>query len=363
MATSTTSWSAAAAPRPDVWAGRGVVLGVSGGIASYKSCLLARGLTQAGARVDVVLTKSAAEFVGPVTFEALTGRPVLTSLWESGTRAGSRAPAAGHRPHHRGARHGPPGGPHGPGPGRRCAHRAAARPHRPRADRSRHERRDVRPARDAGEPRAPPRAGGRDRGTGGRCAGGGTLGAAGPDERAGGDPGPRGQARTPRRRARRQARGRDRGADARVDRPGARGDQPLERQDGIPSGGGRLGAGRGGGAHLRAGVPGSSRRRRASTRREHGGSRRRRAPRAARRRRAHHGGRAGRFPSQRPEREQAIPRRRRAGDTDGADRGHPERHAGAPEGRAASSSASRWRRAMRWPRGARSWSARISTSS
>ncbi len=67
-----------------MWAGRGVVLGVSGGIASYKSCLLARELTQAGARVDVVLTKSAAEFVGPVTFEALTGRPVLTSLWESG---------------------------------------------------------------------------------------------------------------------------------------------------------------------------------------------------------------------------------------------------------------------------------------
>ena len=67
-----------------VWAGRRVVLGVSGGIACYKSCLLARRLTEAGARVDVVLTRSAAEFVGPVTFEALTGRPVLTSLWEPG---------------------------------------------------------------------------------------------------------------------------------------------------------------------------------------------------------------------------------------------------------------------------------------
>ena len=67
-----------------VWAGRRVVLGVSGGIACYKSCHLARRLTEAGARVDVVLTRSAAEFVGPVTFEALTGRPVLTSLWESG---------------------------------------------------------------------------------------------------------------------------------------------------------------------------------------------------------------------------------------------------------------------------------------
>jgi phosphopantothenoylcysteine decarboxylase/phosphopantothenate--cysteine ligase len=67
-----------------VWAGRRVVLGVSGGIACYKSCLLARRLVEAGARVDVVLTRSAAEFVGPVTFEALTGRPVLTSLWEPG---------------------------------------------------------------------------------------------------------------------------------------------------------------------------------------------------------------------------------------------------------------------------------------
>jgi phosphopantothenoylcysteine decarboxylase/phosphopantothenate--cysteine ligase len=67
-----------------VWAGRRVVLGVSGGIASYKSCILARRLTEAGAQVDVVMTKGAGAFVGPVTFEALTGRPVLTSLWESG---------------------------------------------------------------------------------------------------------------------------------------------------------------------------------------------------------------------------------------------------------------------------------------
>lgn len=67
-----------------VWTGRHVVLGVSGGIASYKSCILARRLTEAGAVVDVVQTKGAGEFVGPVTFEALTGRPVLTSLWEPG---------------------------------------------------------------------------------------------------------------------------------------------------------------------------------------------------------------------------------------------------------------------------------------
>jgi phosphopantothenoylcysteine decarboxylase / phosphopantothenate---cysteine ligase len=66
-----------------VWSGRHVVLGVSGGIACYKSCYLARRLTEAGALVDVVLTSSAAEFVRPVTFEALTGRPVLGSLWDA----------------------------------------------------------------------------------------------------------------------------------------------------------------------------------------------------------------------------------------------------------------------------------------
>ncbi|HKH84085.1 MAG TPA: bifunctional phosphopantothenoylcysteine decarboxylase/phosphopantothenate--cysteine ligase CoaBC [Gemmatimonadales bacterium] len=67
-----------------MWAGRHVVLGVSGGIACYKSCILARRLVDAGARVDAVLTESAAEFVRPLTFEALTGRPVLSSLWEPG---------------------------------------------------------------------------------------------------------------------------------------------------------------------------------------------------------------------------------------------------------------------------------------
>ena len=63
-------------------AGRHVVLGVSGGIAAYKSCTLARRLLERGAVVDVVLTAGAAEFVRPVTFEGLTGRPVLVSLWE-----------------------------------------------------------------------------------------------------------------------------------------------------------------------------------------------------------------------------------------------------------------------------------------
>jgi phosphopantothenoylcysteine decarboxylase / phosphopantothenate---cysteine ligase len=65
-------------------AGRRVVLGVSGGIACYKSCTLARRLTEEGADVAVVLTAAAAEFVRPLVFEALTGRPALTSLWEPG---------------------------------------------------------------------------------------------------------------------------------------------------------------------------------------------------------------------------------------------------------------------------------------
>lgn len=65
-----------------MWADRHVVVGVTGGIACYKACHLVRRLVEAGARVDVVLTRGAAEFVRPVTFEALSGRPVLGSLWE-----------------------------------------------------------------------------------------------------------------------------------------------------------------------------------------------------------------------------------------------------------------------------------------
>jgi phosphopantothenoylcysteine decarboxylase/phosphopantothenate--cysteine ligase len=66
------------------YAGRRILLGISGGIASYKSAWLARLLTKAGAEVDVVLTRAAAEFVGAVTFEALTGRPVHTGLFDAG---------------------------------------------------------------------------------------------------------------------------------------------------------------------------------------------------------------------------------------------------------------------------------------
>jgi phosphopantothenoylcysteine decarboxylase/phosphopantothenate--cysteine ligase len=64
--------------------GRRVVLGVTGGIAAYKAISLARELTLAGASVDVVLTEGALEFVRPLSFEALTGRPAHSSLYPSG---------------------------------------------------------------------------------------------------------------------------------------------------------------------------------------------------------------------------------------------------------------------------------------
>jgi len=66
------------------FASRRVLLGITGGIASYKSAWVARLLTKAGADVDVVMTRAATEFVGPVTFEALTGRPVHTGLFDPG---------------------------------------------------------------------------------------------------------------------------------------------------------------------------------------------------------------------------------------------------------------------------------------
>lgn len=64
--------------------GRRVLLGVTGGIASYKSAWLARLLALDGAEVDVVMTRAATEFVGAVTFEALTGREVHTALIQAG---------------------------------------------------------------------------------------------------------------------------------------------------------------------------------------------------------------------------------------------------------------------------------------
>lgn len=67
--------------------GRRIVLGLSGGIACYKSAELARELVKGGATVQVVMTEAACRFITPVTMQALTGRPVITDQWDA------RAPA------------------------------------------------------------------------------------------------------------------------------------------------------------------------------------------------------------------------------------------------------------------------------
>ncbi|HVV82657.1 MAG TPA: bifunctional phosphopantothenoylcysteine decarboxylase/phosphopantothenate--cysteine ligase CoaBC [Kofleriaceae bacterium] len=59
-----------------------IVLCVGGGIAAYKACELTRLFTRAGASVQVVMTRRAQKFVGPLTFGALTGRPVFTDLFD-----------------------------------------------------------------------------------------------------------------------------------------------------------------------------------------------------------------------------------------------------------------------------------------
>lgn len=66
----------------DALVDRHVLLGVSGGIAAYKAVLVARRLLTEGATVDVVLTRGAEHFVGPATFEGITGRPVRTEVWQ-----------------------------------------------------------------------------------------------------------------------------------------------------------------------------------------------------------------------------------------------------------------------------------------
>ncbi len=68
-------------------AGKNVTLGVTGGIAAYKAVELLRLLTKAGAEVRVIMTENAGWFVGPGTFQALSGKPVCTSVFEEGDAA------------------------------------------------------------------------------------------------------------------------------------------------------------------------------------------------------------------------------------------------------------------------------------
>ncbi len=71
----------------DVPAPTRILLGVTGGIAAYKSADLVRRLRERGAEVQVVMTAAATEFVTPLTFQALSGRPVRTSLWDAAAEA------------------------------------------------------------------------------------------------------------------------------------------------------------------------------------------------------------------------------------------------------------------------------------
>ncbi|MGD8286889.1 MAG: flavoprotein, partial [Desulfobacterales bacterium] len=58
-----------------------IVIGVTGGISAYKVADLCSQLVRAGALVDVIMTAAATKFVGPITFQALTHRPVVTEMF------------------------------------------------------------------------------------------------------------------------------------------------------------------------------------------------------------------------------------------------------------------------------------------
>jgi phosphopantothenoylcysteine decarboxylase/phosphopantothenate--cysteine ligase len=69
-------------PNPQLLDGTPILVGVCGGIAAYKTCFLVSRLAQAGAHVTVAMTPEAARFVTPLTFQALSGRPVYASPWD-----------------------------------------------------------------------------------------------------------------------------------------------------------------------------------------------------------------------------------------------------------------------------------------
>lgn len=65
--------------------GKHIILGITGGIAAYKSAILVRLLIKRGAEVQVVMTPSAREFITPVTLSALTGKPVISEFFSANT--------------------------------------------------------------------------------------------------------------------------------------------------------------------------------------------------------------------------------------------------------------------------------------
>jgi len=72
--------NAPSTPRP--FEGRSVLVCVTGGIAAYKACHVVSRLAQGGADVTVAMTDSATKFVQPLTFQALSAKPVYTSVWQ-----------------------------------------------------------------------------------------------------------------------------------------------------------------------------------------------------------------------------------------------------------------------------------------
>ncbi|MBP7985014.1 MAG: phosphopantothenoylcysteine decarboxylase, partial [Bacteroidaceae bacterium] len=61
--------------------GKKIVLGITGSIATYKACMIIRGLIKEGAEVQVVITASGKEFITPITLSALTSKPVISDFF------------------------------------------------------------------------------------------------------------------------------------------------------------------------------------------------------------------------------------------------------------------------------------------
>ena len=66
-------------------AGKNIILGITGGIAAYKSASLVRLLVKAGAQVQVIMTPNAREFIAPLTLSTLSGKPVITEFFTANT--------------------------------------------------------------------------------------------------------------------------------------------------------------------------------------------------------------------------------------------------------------------------------------
>ena len=70
-------------PATALWRGRKIIVALTGGIACYKIATLVSRLAQAGADVRVLMTDAATKFIAPLTFQSLSGKPVVTSIWEA----------------------------------------------------------------------------------------------------------------------------------------------------------------------------------------------------------------------------------------------------------------------------------------